>query len=88
MYARSKKENAEMSRPLLNNYEQIVESNKEVVLADNNGITLFTKGELQELQDKYSAASGLYAICFGRNEGVLTSFSGSKRDRGLIEQII
>lgn len=88
MYARSKKENAEMSRQLLSNYEQIVESNREVVLADNNGITLFTKGELQELQDKYSAASGLYAICFGRNEGVLTSFSGSKRDRGLIEQII
>lgn len=57
-------------------------------MACNKGLSLLSKEELQELQDKFSSASGLYTICFGRNVGVLTSFSGPKRDRSVIEQII
>ena len=55
---------------------------------DLNGMTIFTKGELQELQDKFSAASGVYTICFGKTTGVLTSFSGTKKDRKILEQVI
>ena len=57
-------------------------------IEENLNEHLLESVELQELQDKFSNASNLYTICFGKSVGVLTIFSGLRQERTLIEKMI
>ena len=57
-------------------------------IEENLNEHLLESVEFQELQDKFSNASNLYTICFGKSVGVLTIFSGLRQERTLIEKMI
>jgi|GEM_PF-561402 len=77
-----------MSRQFLSEADKQALISRNILKPDDATPDMFANQELQKLQDQFCAASGLYSICFGKNIGVLTSFSGPKKDRAVLERVI